>query len=123
MTIDGFFKTPKIHLPICSLSVMALVLLASTVSAEQNALEGEVVDYLHSQKYMQQKPKPTLKELGEACGAIVRKDTNERLTNQVSEFDAYITADGSVANVGTDQADISFGQCMNETGHPLGEWE
>jgi hypothetical protein len=85
MTIDRNFKTPKIHLPICSLSVMALVLLASTVSAAQNALAGEVVDYLHSQKHMQQKPKPTLKELGEACGAIVRKDTNERLTNQASE--------------------------------------
>jgi len=72
---------------------------------------------------MQQKPKLTLKELGEACGAIVRKDTNERLTNQASEFHAYVTADGSVANVGTDQEDISFGQCVNETGHPLGEWE
>jgi hypothetical protein len=44
MTIDGFFKTPKNHLPICSLSVIALVVLTSTVSAEQNALEGEVVD-------------------------------------------------------------------------------
>ena len=117
----GFLKTPKIHLPICSLSVMAVFLLTTTVSAEQNALEREAVDYLHPN--MQQKPKPTLKELVEACAAIVRKDTNERLTSQASEFDAYVTADGSVADVGTDQADMSFGQCMNGTGHPLGEWE
>jgi hypothetical protein len=102
---------------------MALLLLTSTVSAEQNALEGEVVDYLHPQKYMQQKPQPTLKEIVEVCAAIVRKDTNERLTSQASEFDAYVTADGSVADVGTDQEDFSFGQCMNETGNPLGEWE
>jgi hypothetical protein len=102
---------------------MALALLTSTVSAEQNALEGEVVGYLHSRKHMQQKPKPTLKELVEVCAAIVRKDTNERLTSQASEFDAYVTADGSVADVGTDQEDIRFGQCMNETGHSLGEWE
>ena len=121
ITIPEFLKTPKIHLPICSLSVMALCLLTSTVSAEQKALEGEVVDYLHPN--MQQKPKPTLKELVEACAAIVRKDTNERLTSQASEFDAYVTADGSVADVGTDQADMSFGQCMNGTEHPLGEWE
>ena len=121
-SIPGFLKTPRIHLPICSLSVMALVLLTSTVSAEQNALEGEVVDYAHPRKYMQQKPKPTLKELVEVCAATVRKDTNERLTSQASEFDAYVTADGSVADVGTDQEDISFGQCMNETGHSLGEW-
>jgi len=121
ITIPEFLKTPKIHLPICSLSVMALCLLTSTVSAEQKALEGEVVDYLHPN--MQQKPKPTLKELVEACAAIVRKDTNERLTSQASEFDAHVTADGSVADVGTDQADMSFGQCMNGTGHPLGEWE
>ena len=121
ITIPEFLKTPKIHLPICSLSVMALCLLTSTVSAEQKALEGEVVDYLHPN--MQQKPKPTLKELVEACAAIVRKDTNERLTSQASEFDAHVTADGSVADVGTDQADMSFGQCMNETRHPLGEWE
>jgi len=72
---------------------------------------------------MQQRPKPTLKELVETCAAIVRKDTNEWLTYQASEFDAYVTADGSVANVGTDQEDVSFGQCMKETGHPLGEWE
>ena len=122
-SIPGFLKTPRIHLPICSLSVMALVLLTSTVSAEQNALEGEVVGYLHSQKHMQQKPKPTLKELVEACAATVRKDTNERLTSQPSEFDAYVTADGSVADVGTDQEDIRFRHCMNETGHSLGEWE
>jgi hypothetical protein len=122
-SIPVFLKTPKIHLPICSLSVMALVLLASTVSAKQNAVKGEVVDYLHPRKYMQQKPKPTLKELVEVCAATVRKDTNERLTSQASEFDAYVTADGSVADVGTDQEDISFGQCMNETGHSLGEWE
>jgi len=102
---------------------MALFLLTTTVSAEQNALEREAVDYLHPQKYMQQKPKPTLKELVEACAAIVRKDTNERLTSQASQFDAYVTADGSVADLGTDQEDMSFGQCMNETGHPLGEWE
>jgi len=122
--IPGFLKTPKIHLPICSLSVMALFfLLTTTVSAEQNAIEREAVDYLHPQKYMQQKPKPTLKELVEACASIVRKDTNERLTSQASQFDAYVTADGSVADVGTDQEDMSFGQCMNETGHPLGEWE
>ncbi|TLY22435.1 MAG: hypothetical protein E6K66_08040, partial [Nitrospirae bacterium] len=99
--IPGFLKTPKIHLPICSLSFMALFLLTTTVSAEQNALEREAVDYLHPQKYMQQKPKPTLKELVEACAAIVRKDTNERLTSQASQFDAYVTADGSVADLGT----------------------
>ena len=123
ITIPEFLKTPKIHLPICSLSFMALFLLTTTVSAEQNALEREAVDYLHPQKYMQQKPKPTLKELVEACAAIVRKDTNERLTSQASQFDAYVTADGSVADLGTGQEDMSFGQCMNETGHPLGEWE
>jgi hypothetical protein len=122
-TILRFLKTPRMHLPICSLSVMALVLLTSTVSAEQNALEGEVVGYLHSQKHMQQKPKPTLKELVEVCAAIVRKDTDERLTSQASEFDAYVTPDGSVADVGTDQEDIRFRHCMNETGHSLGEWE
>jgi hypothetical protein len=102
---------------------MALFLLTTTVSAEQNALEREVVDYLHPQNYMQQNPKPTLKELVKACAAIVRKDANERLTSQASEFDAYVTADGSVADVCTDQEDFSFGQCMNETGNPLGEWE
>jgi hypothetical protein len=103
---------------------MALVLLTTTVSAEQNALEGEGVGYLHSRKHMQQKPKPTLKELVEVCAAIVvRKDTNERLTSQASEFDAYVTADGNVADVGTDQEDIRFRHCLNETGHSLGEWE
>jgi len=122
-TIPGLLKTSKIHARICSLSVVALVLLTSTVGAQQNALQGEVVDYLHSQKNMQQRPKPTLKELVEVCAAIVRKDTNEQLANQASEFDAYVTADGSVANVGTDKEDFSFGKCMNETGHPLGEWE
>ena len=76
-TTPGFLITPRMHLPICSLSVMALVLLTSTVSAEQNALEGEVVGYLHPRKHMQQKPKPTLKELVEVCAAIVgRTPTN-----------------------------------------------
>jgi hypothetical protein len=122
-TIPECFKTPKIYPTIICLSVVALVLLTSTVSAEQNALQGEVVDYLHAQKHKQQKPKPTLKEVVEVCAAIVRKDTDARLKDQPSEFDAYVTADGSVANVGTDQEDVRFGQCMNETGHPLGEWE
>jgi len=122
-TVPGFFNTPKIHLSICSLAGVALVLLTSTMGAQQNARHGEVAGYHHSQKDTQQTPKPTLKDVVEVCAAIVRKDTNERLTNQASEFDAYVTADGSVANVGTDQEDISFGPCMNETGHPLGEWE
>jgi hypothetical protein len=122
-TIPECYKTPKIYPPICWLSVVALVLLTSTVGAQQNALQGEVMDYLHSQKHMQQKAKPTLKDVVEVCAAIVRKDTNERLMNQASEFDAQVTADGSVANVGTDQEDVSFGQCINGTGHPLGEWE
>ena len=123
ITISRFLKTPTIHLPSCSLSVMALFLLTSTVSAEQSVPEREVGDYLHAQKHMQQKPKPTLKEIVDVCAGIVRKDTHDRLTNPASEFDAYVTADGSVANFGTEQEDVSFGQCMNETGHPLDEWE
>jgi len=122
-TIPGLLKTPGMRLPIFSLSVMALVLLTSTVSAEQNTLAGEVVGYLHPRQHMQQRPKPTLKELVEVCAAIVRKDTDERLTSQASEFDAYVTVDGSVADVGTDQEDSRFRHCMNETGHSLGEWE
>jgi negative regulator of sigma E activity len=122
-TVPECYKTPKIHPAICSLSVVALVLLTSPVGAQQHALQGEVAGYLHAQKDMQQQPTPTLKGVVEACAAIVRKETDERLKGQASEFDAYITADGSVANVGTDQEDVSFGQCMNEQGHPLGEWE
>jgi hypothetical protein len=122
-TIPEFFKTSKIHPTICILSVVALVLLTSPVGAQQNARQGEVAGYRHSQKDMQQKPSPTLKEVVEVCAAIVRKDTNDRLTYQASGFDAYVTADGSVADAGTDQEDGSFGQCMNEQGHPLGEWE
>ena len=112
-TAPMFLKAPKIHALICCLSVVALVLLTSTVGAQQDGLQGEA-GYLKSQKGIQQKP--TLKELEEACAAIVRNETNERLKYQASEFDAYITADGSVANIGTDQEDVSFGQCMNEAG-------
>ena len=100
---------------------MALVLLTSPVGAQQNARQGEVAGYRHSQKDRQ--PKPTLKEVVEVCAAIVWNDTDARLKDQPSEFDAYVTADGSVANVGTDQEDVRFGQCMNKQGHPLGEWE
>jgi len=102
---------------------LTLVLLTSPVGAQQHVLQGEVAGYLHSQKAMQQQPTRTLKELVAVCAAIVRKEPNEHLTSQVSEFDAYVTADGNVANVGTAQEDVSFGQCMKETGHPLGEWE
>ena len=107
-TIPECFKTPKICPTIIRLSVVALVLLTSTVSAEQNALQGEVAGYRHSQKDRQ--PKPSLKEVVELCDAIVRNDTDARLKDQASEFDAYIMADGSVANVGTDQEDVRFGQ-------------
>jgi hypothetical protein len=103
---------------------MALVFfLTNPVGAQQHTRQGDTAGYLHSQKNMQPKTTPTLKEVVEACAAIVRKDTNERLTYRTSEFDAYVTAEGSVANFGTDQEDVSFGQCMNDTGHPLGEWE
>jgi hypothetical protein len=122
-TVPEFFKTPKIHLPICSLSVVALVLLTSPVGAQENARQGDVAGYLHAQKAMQPQPTRTLKEFVEVCAALVRKESNEHLMSQTSEFDAYVTADGSVANVGTDQEDVSFGQCMKETGYPLGEWE
>jgi hypothetical protein len=120
-TVPECFKTPKIHPPLSILSVMALVLLTSPVDAQQNAQQGEVAGYRHSQKDRQ--PKPSLKEVVEVCAAIVRNDTDARLKDQASEFDAYVTADGSVANVGTDQEDVRFGHCMNEQGHPLGEWE
>ena len=122
-TVPECFKTPKIPPPLCVLAVVALVLLTSPVGAQQNARQGDVAGYHHSQKDMQQKPTSTLKELVEACVARVRKDTNDRLTYQASEFDAYVTADGSVADVGTDQEDGRFGQCMSEQGHPLGAWE
>ena len=120
-TVPECFKTPKICPPICCLSVVALVFLTSTVGAQQNARQGDVAGYRHSQEDRQ--PKPTLKEVVEVCAAVVWNDTDARLKNQASEFDAYITADGSVANIGTDQEDVSFGQCMNDKGHPLGEWE
>lgn len=122
-TAPVFLKAPKIYPAICSLSIVALVFLTSPVGAQQNARQGEVAGYLHSQKNMQPKPTPTLKEVVETCAAIVRKDTNERLTYQASEFDAYGTADGSVANVEANEEDLSFGKCMNDSGYPLDEWE
>ena len=89
-TVPQFFKTPKIHPPLCILSVMVLVLLTSPVGAQQNARQGKVAGYRHSQKDRQ--PKPTLKEVVEVCAAFVRKDTDARLKGQASEFDAYVTA-------------------------------
>lgn len=118
-TAPMFLKAPKIYALICSLSVLALVLLTRTVGAQQNALEREFEAYLKSEKEIQQKP--TLEELVKACVAIVRKETNERLKYQASEFDAYAKADGSVTNIGTLNEDFSFGKCMNEKGHPLGD--
>jgi hypothetical protein len=118
-TAPMFLKAPKIYALICNLSVLALVLLTRTVGAQQNALEREFEAYLKSEKEIQQKP--TLEELVKACVAIVRKETNERLKYQASEFDAYAKADGSVTNIGTLNEDFSFGKCMNEKGHPLGD--
>ena len=124
-TVIECLKTPKIHPAIRSLSIGTLVLLTSPVCAQQQIFQGEVAGYLHAQKDMQQQPTPTrtVKELVGICAAIERKESNERLMSQATDFDAYVTADGSVANVGTDQEDVRFGQWMKETGHPLDVWE
>jgi len=47
-TVLEFLKTPRIQPPICSLSVVALVLLTSPVGVQQHVLQGEVTGYLHS---------------------------------------------------------------------------
>ena len=85
------------------------------------ALERSYQESLRSQKETQQIQTATIKEAVDACVAIVRKESNNRIGYQPSQFDAYVKAGGKVAFFGTNKEGFSFGKCMNEKGHPLGD--